>query len=127
MSPILDQASPTLLVVEDEALIRLATADYFRCHGWRVLEASNGESAQALFVSPGYIDVMFSDVQMSSERDGIVLAAWVRANHPEVAVLLTSGASKLTDVSSDICAQASTFTKPYACAAVAARIAALRN
>ncbi len=125
MRPAHDE-SPTLLVVEDEAIIRAATADYFRDRGWRVLEAKNGASAKALFAAREPIEVMFSDVQMASQTDGIVLAAWVRAHHPKVAVLLTSGAAKLTDIPASVCAQASTFIKPYECSVVAARISTLR-
>lgn len=126
MCPARVEPLPTLLVVEDEPLIRLMTADYFRDHGWRVLEAKSGESAKALFAAHEPIEVMFSDVQMASPTDGIVLAAWVRAHHPKVAVLLTSGAAKLADIPVNVCAQASTFIKPYECSVIAARISTLR-
>ena len=63
---------------------------------------------------------------MASQTDGIVLAAWVRAHYPKVAVLLTSGAAKMTDIPANVCAQASTFIKPYECSVVAARISTLR-
>jgi DNA-binding NtrC family response regulator len=119
-------APATLLVVEDEPLTRFATADYFRGGGWRVLEAKSGESAKALFVADEPIEVMFSDVHMASREDGIALAVWVRANYPDVAILLTSGAAQLTDIPSALCAQASTFVKPYDCEMVADRISVLR-
>ncbi len=117
----------TLLVVEDEPLIRLATADYFLAKGWRVLEAKSGEAAKALFIACEPIDVMFSDVQMASQEDGLALAIWVRENYPDVAVLLTSGAVKLSEIPAHICARASTFVKPYQFDMVAARIAELRS
>ena len=42
---------PTILVVEDEILIRLSAADYLRKSGYRVLEASNAHEARTIFYS----------------------------------------------------------------------------
>jgi len=109
-SPIGD-ASSTLLVVEDEQLIRMATSEYFRDCGWRVLEAGSGEEARALLTEGGRVDVVFSDVQMAREMDGVALAQWVNENHPNTAMLLTSGASRLSEIPAAICVQASTFKK----------------
>lgn len=127
MTTAVHNASSTLLVVDDEPLIRMATSEYFRECGWRVLEAGSAEEARALLTQGGPVDVVFSDVQMSRELDGIALAQWVSENHPDTLMLLTSGASRLSDIPTAICAQASTFKKPYRCAAVAARIAVLAN
>ena len=127
MTSLAEDPPSTLLVVDDEPLIRLATSEYFRDCGWRVLEAGSAEEARALLIDAGPIDVVFSDVQMSREMDGVALASWVQVNRPGTAVLLTSGASRLSDIPADICAAASTFKKPYRCAAVAERIVALRH
>lgn len=124
-APLEIDAPATVLVVEDEGLIRIATADYLRDCGWNVLEAASGEEAQALFTAGGQIDAVFSDVQMSANLDGVALARWLRAHHPGVPVVLTSGVAVLSDIPAEICAQASTFQKPYQCDAVSARLSIL--
>jgi hypothetical protein len=40
--------TPTVLVVEDEVLIRMATADYLRGCGYRVVEVGSGDEAVAV-------------------------------------------------------------------------------
>lgn len=119
-------ADSTLLVVDDEALIRVATSSHFRTRGWRVLEAAGSQEAKSMFVA-NRIDVMFSDVQMSADLDGVSLAYWVRKYHPKVEILLSSGTGLITDIPSWVCAQSSIFTKPYLCSMIAIRIEQLRS
>lgn len=88
---------PTILVVEDEVLIRLAICDYLRQAGYRVVEGSTGEEAQRVFRAGERIEVLFSDVELGPGMNGLALAKWVRQNFPEVRILLTSGTVKLSD------------------------------
>ncbi len=115
----------TVLVVDDDDIIRMSIADYLRDSGLDVLEAASGEAGQAAFEAGAPIDVVFSDVQMSPHLDGIALANWVHANHPNVPVMLTSGVTILSSLPEAICPQGSVFIKPYEFTAVAARIQAL--
>jgi CheY-like chemotaxis protein len=71
-------APSTILVVEDEVLIRLAVCDFLRECGYRVLEAGTGEEAQAIFGSDEPIEVLFSDIDLGSGINGFMLATWVR-------------------------------------------------
>ena len=52
-----NQATPTVLVVEDEVLIRMATADYLRGCGYRVVEAGSGDEAVAVLKTDIGVDV----------------------------------------------------------------------
>lgn len=115
----------TVLVVDDDDMIRMSIADYLRDSGLDVLEAASGEAGQAAFAAGAPIDVVFSDVQMSPHLDGIALANWVHAHHPNVPVMLTSGVAVLSSLPEAICPQSSVFIKPYKFTAVAARIQAL--
>jgi len=117
----------TLLVVDDDAVIRRNAVKYFRGLGWRVIEARSGETAKALISADCSIDVVISDVQMSAKQDGVELAKWLNTNHPKVIMILTSGAARLADIPASVCAPASTFIKPYRFSMVAARIEALRH
>lgn len=116
-----------LLVVDDDTVIRRNAVKYFRGLGWHVLEARSGEAAKALFSAERSIDVVISDVQMSAKQDGVELARWLTTNHPQVIMILTSGAARLADIPASVCAPASTFFKPFRFSMVAARIEALRH
>jgi DNA-binding NtrC family response regulator len=115
----------TVLVVEDDALTRFATATYLADCGWRVLQAASAGEARAILDADSEIDLVFSDVEMPRGLDGIALAHWVHARHPGVRMMLTSGVASLAGVPAEICAPSSTFRKPYQCEAIAERIHAL--
>lgn len=55
---------PTVLVVEDEVLIRLLIADELRNQGIHVLEASNADEALTILESELSIEVLFTDIRM---------------------------------------------------------------
>ena len=81
----------TVLVVEDEILVRYALAMALRAQGLKVLEASSAGEALALLSSGLPVQVLFSDIQMPGALDGVALAGTVRERYPEVATILTSG------------------------------------
>ncbi|HEV2565683.1 MAG TPA: response regulator [Microvirga sp.] len=104
----------TVLVVEDEVLIRLVIADYLRECGYRVHEAVNAEEAVAILQSPEVsVDVVFSDVEMPGSMDGFGLARWIRANKPGTQVILTSGAERSADIAATLCEAGPLMEKPY--------------
>jgi len=104
----------TILVVEDEMLVRLAISDYLRECGFRVQEAANAEEAiQILCGSDEPIDLVFSDIEMPGELDGFGLARWVHANKPQVRVLLTSGHAHSAELAADLCESTMLLPKPY--------------
>ena len=109
-----DAPSPTVLVVEDEVLIRLVIADYLRDCGYKVHEAVSGEEAIAILQAPEVsIDVVFSDVEMPGSMDGFALARWVRANKPGMQVILTSGIERSADIAATLCEAGPLMKKPY--------------
>ncbi len=117
-----DPYAPTVLVVEDEALVRMPIAEYLRDCGYNVLEAGDAGEAIHLVDANEPVDVVFSDVRMPGTMNGFDLARWIRAHHPEVQVLLTSGYSAARDADS---AQVKLIEKPYSQAQVLKRIRAL--
>jgi DNA-binding NtrC family response regulator len=82
---------PTVLVVEDDVLERGPLAEYLRDAGFKVIEAANGREAVEVLSSEMAVSVVFSDIRMPGEMDGIALARWVDQRMPELPVLLTSG------------------------------------
>jgi CheY-like chemotaxis protein len=107
-------APATILVVEDEVLIRLVIAEYLRDCGYRVHEAANAEEAMAVLQAPHVsIHIVFSDVMMPGEMDGFALSRWIRDNHPRVDVVLTSGIERSADVAGMLCEAGPLLKKPY--------------
>jgi two-component system cell cycle sensor histidine kinase/response regulator CckA len=81
----------TILVVDDEALVRSMARDILLGAGYRVLEAADGE--QALRVAeehPGAIQVLLTDVVLPG-INGKELAARMVALRPETKMLFMSG------------------------------------
>lgn len=54
----------TILVVDDEILLRLSIADEFRAYGYAVVEAANADEALSILQSGTVIHAVFTDVRM---------------------------------------------------------------
>jgi DNA-binding NtrC family response regulator len=73
-------------------VIRLALAVHLEEKGFEVREAGNAADAVTILEEPGCIvNLVFSDVRMPGEMDGIGLSRWIFENRPNVAVILASG------------------------------------
>lgn len=113
-----------VLVVEDDDLIRFTIADYLRDVCYAVIEVANAAEALEIFASGAPVDVVFTDVQMPGEMDGLMLVRWVHEYRPHVQVLVTSGKGDGA-LSCGLIADDAFFAKPYVLEAVAARIRSL--
>ena len=82
---------PVVLVVEDDVLIRVATAQYLRGSGFEVLEAVSVDEAVRILQANKAVRVVFTDVRLPGTRSGIDLLEIVRRDFPHAAVLFTSG------------------------------------
>ena len=81
----------TVLLVEDDSLIRLTTAEYLRGVGYNVVEAVTAEEALAVLSSGVKIHLLFSDVSLPGKMGGFSLAVWMRNHFRSIPVVLTSG------------------------------------
>ncbi len=81
----------TVLIVEDEVLVRLATAEHLIDLGYNVLQAVNGDEALRILAAHRDIDLVFSDNNMPGSITGQDLAHIVRRDYPGIKFLLTSG------------------------------------
>ena len=97
----------TVLLVEDEDAVRLFSARALRNKGYKVLEASSGESAlDVLKRSSGPIDLLITDIVMP-RMDGPSLIKIVREERPNIKIICISGYAedgfrKRLDASADI-------------------------
>jgi CheY-like chemotaxis protein len=100
-----------ILVVEDSAATRKLAARMLVSLGYQVNVAKDAEEAIAILRTEQF-DVLFTDIVMPGELDGIALAHDVRRNHPDIHVIFTSGFSEMNP--QDIEALHATYvTKPY--------------
>jgi len=84
------RAEFTVLVVEDEWLLRMELADELLLAGWRVREAASGEEALALLGREPGIDFLITDIRLGGAADGWDVADAFRAGHPDGAVIYVS-------------------------------------
>jgi CheY-like chemotaxis protein len=103
----------TVLVVEDEVLVRLAVAEYLRDCGYKVIEAADADEAVMVLEAPHVqVDVLFSDVDMPGSMDGFALAQWTRANRPGLEIILTGTVPRAVHAAADLCEEGP-MPKPY--------------
>jgi len=80
-----------ILVVDDEALVRMTTADTLREAGFTVIEASNACDAIRKFGDGLAFRGLVTDIEMPGTANGYVLARRARATKPGLAVIVVSG------------------------------------
>lgn len=115
----------TVLVVEDETMVRMPIAEFLRDCGYNVLEAGDASEAIAAMASEEPVNLVFSDVRMPGQMDGFGLAEWFEAHYPAVPVLLTSGYNGGRNLPVPARARGRFIEKPYSQSQVARRIANL--
>jgi two-component system, cell cycle sensor histidine kinase and response regulator CckA len=82
--------SGTILLVEDEAMVRTVAERALARHGYTVLTAENGEAALEILEREAKIDLLISDVVMPT-MDGPTTVRAARKSHPELPILFISG------------------------------------
>jgi DNA-binding NtrC family response regulator len=113
----------SVLVVEDEFLIRAAVVDCLSEAGHAVIEAANASSAlDALNASD--VDVAVVDIRLPGHMDGLALAEWIGAHRPRVQIILASGDLNAAVRRAGAKAALWFLEKPFAAAALQAMIEA---
>jgi len=101
----------TILIVEDEALVRFNLIDFFEDAGFHVFEAENADAAILVLERSSSIRVVLTDVQMPGTMDGLRLAHFIRHRYPPTVLFVTSGAAKLE--AAQLPAQSVFVPKPF--------------
>jgi CheY-like chemotaxis protein len=107
----------SVLVVEDDAMVRAITAEMVREFGHAVIEASSGEAAMAVLPSTP-IDVLIADIGLPG-MSGDVFAAQVRSLCPKLGIIFVSGAGRLPGSGRDLGEGPVMLRKPYGSLALA--------
>jgi CheY-like chemotaxis protein len=99
----------TVLLVEDNPDVAIASTDLLEQLGYSVRWASDAEAALREIASDG-IDLVLSDIVMPGSMDGLALARALKRKHPGLPILLASGYS---DAAQNVKAEFPILRKPY--------------
>lgn len=96
MEPILQKPDAsehtvTVLLAEDEILIRLDVAEELRRADWKVIEVASADDAIDILKSPVIVDLLVTDVNMPGKANGLDLARFVRRERANIKVVIMSG------------------------------------
>jgi len=102
----------TVVVAEDEALIRMLAVEVLTGAGFAVIEAGHAEEALAALQARFWaIHLLFTDIHMPGPMNGLELAHHVRGAWPHIALLIASGKDK--PLPAKLPAGSIFLTKPY--------------
>jgi two-component system, response regulator PdtaR len=100
---------PTVLIVEDEAIVRDLVAEELEDAGFTVVIAANADHAISILENRLDIHLVFTDVDMPGSMDGLKLAAAVRDRWPPIHIIITTGKARPLEIP----ANALFIPKPY--------------
>ncbi|MCO5732088.1 response regulator [Rhizobium sp. SSA_523] len=106
----------TVLIVEDELLIRWMLAEALADLGYKVLEAGTVLEAVGV-LSRHRVDAVITDIDMPGALNGLDLARLVSRTYRKAALIIASGGHRLGE--DDLPANARFVAKPYAAEALA--------
>jgi len=118
----------TILVVEDDDMVRESVSDQLEALNYTVLTACDGPAALDIISGPDVIDLLFTDVIMPGGLNGSQVASLAKAHRPEIRVLFTSGYTERAAVFTDRLPEGSELlSKPYRNEELARRIRDVLN
>jgi CheY-like chemotaxis protein len=101
----------SILVVEDEALIRMTAMDILDEAGYRVFAAANADEAMIVLESGAEIVAVLTDINMPGAMDGLELSRVICQRWPQIGLIITSG--RFLARAAQIPAGAHFISKPY--------------
>jgi CheY-like chemotaxis protein len=99
----------TVLVVEDEFLVRQVLQIELEDAGYEVILADSADAAIAILEARSDIHLVFTDIDMPGSMDGLKLAACVRDRWPPIHIIITTGKARPREIP----ANALFIPKPY--------------
>ncbi len=79
------------MVVEDDTFIRYDLMETLTTAGFKTLEADNAAHAIEMLETHSDISVLFTDIQMPGDMDGLALSQAVRKRWPPTIIVVSSG------------------------------------
>lgn len=118
----------TILVVDDEPLVRMVAVEVLEDLGYFVVEAEDAPSALKVLAVQADIDLLVTDVGLTNGMNGRQLADAVRQLRPEVPVLFVTGYAENAVLNHGHLERGmQVLTKPFAADALARRVKELTS
>ena len=115
-------AGETVLVVEDEAQVRMIVAEVMDELGYAALEATDAESAMQALDGASRLDLLITDIGLPG-TNGRQLAEMARARRPGLKVLFITGYAALASIGADTLGPGmDIMSKPFSIDALAAKV-----
>jgi DNA-binding NtrC family response regulator len=92
-----DKSRRTVLIVEDEALIRLDIASTLEVAGFFTFEANSSAEGLAILAHHDEIGVLVTGINMPGEMNGLALVRRVIQDHPSICSIVISGNAAAQD------------------------------
>jgi PAS domain S-box-containing protein len=105
----------TVLVVEDNDDVRVVAVSLLEQLGYRTVAVDSAAAALTRLAAGDFPDLIFTDVVLPGEMDGLALARAVKQRHPDIPAVLTTGYAKIFDTDPEF----PVLRKPYQIAALA--------
>ncbi len=103
---------PSILVVDDELLVRDLLYDFFNDQGWQISVAESGSKALGILQNKK-IDIVLTDLKMP-EMDGMDLTHKVKEDYPGLPVMVMTGYPSVESAIEALRAKAADYiTKPF--------------
>ncbi len=93
-SPQVEGRGERILVVEDNPDVKTVAVDLLEQLNYRTHAVDSARAALDVLRSDAGVDLVFSDIMLPGDMDGLALARLVNERHPSIPVVLTSGYTK---------------------------------
>jgi CheY-like chemotaxis protein len=125
-APVQTGGRKTVLVVDDEVLLRMVITDALEELDYRILEAGVGAAALKLLQSEPDIDLLITDIGLPGGMDGRQLATAARTVRPDLKIMFVTGYTQdATLTAGGTGARIEVMTKPFAIEELVERVRSL--
>jgi response regulator RpfG family c-di-GMP phosphodiesterase len=104
----------TILVLDDDVLVRMPVVQFLRDCGYHVVEAATIDEAIALLEKTNIpLDVVLSKIDIPGSMNGFGFAQWARSVRPELKILLAATPERTVRNAAELCEVGPTLKRPY--------------
>jgi CheY-like chemotaxis protein len=111
MTPVARTSRPSVLVVDDDPLVRMHVVDIVEDAGFDAIAARNADEAIGILEERSDVTLLFTDVHMPGSMDGLRLAHAVRDRWPPIKIIVVSG--RMTVTQNKLPTNSRFFSKPF--------------
>lgn len=101
----------TILVADNDVIVRIAIAEYLRDCGFRVIEAASGVEARTVLQHGPVVHIIMVDARRGDDS-GFALAQWARRYCPRINVIISAGLNGKSEAAAQLCSGGQTSAPP---------------